>query len=65
MNWANGSAYRGSFLNGAKHGSGEFIGRDGSVYTGEWKNNLREGNFHLLLIDDLMCIGLTILGKGN
>lgn len=49
MNWANGNCYQGAFVNGAKHGTGEFKSKDGSFYQGEWRNNLREGTSSFLV----------------
>lgn len=43
--------YAGGFRNGKRHGKGCFYYADGSIYIGEWYNNLKDG-FAFLVQDD-------------
>ncbi len=38
-----GETYRGAFQMGRRHGEGTLVARDGSVYTGEFRDNKKQG----------------------
>ena len=42
--WADGTTYKGSYVNGKKEGKGTFMWSDGAIYTGQFKNNNIEGD---------------------
>lgn len=44
---ADGSVYKGQFLEGKKHGKGSYSFPDGNLYIGEWVENRMEGRVHL------------------
>jgi hypothetical protein len=42
--FANGDKYVGNYLNGSRHGHGNYRWANGEVFDGNWVNNLRHGN---------------------
>lgn len=42
--WADGSCYEGYYVEGKKHGKGNYMWSDGSQYFGDWFDNKISGN---------------------
>ena len=42
--WADGSEYKGSWLENNIDGEGEYTWPDGRKYKGQWKNNMPNGS---------------------
>lgn len=42
--WMDGSTYKGSVLNGLRHGKGKYDNKkEGIVYDGDWEQGMRHG----------------------
>ena len=54
--------YRGEFVNGKKHGQGQFQYANGDVYVGEWRENLYHG-FGVLTSADYRDAGRLLKGR--
>jgi len=63
--WDNGNRYVGAFQNGMRSGQGTFFSRDGSEYTGGWKDNQMHGHGQRKFANGDTYIGQYRAGQRN
>ena len=56
--YLSGSIYRGSFINGNRHGEGVLKQSNGSYYEGSWHNNKPEGDGLVVTIEPIYYEGM-------
>ena len=49
---SNGNFYKGSFINGLPHGSGEMVLPEGDIYNGDFKKGMKHGEGKLIMKGD-------------
>ena len=65
LQYADGSIYKGEFVNGEKHGSGSFKNAYGMFYEGEWKNDMKHGEGCMNLTNGSKIVGNWEFDKLN